>query len=286
MSSSEHDSPSAWDQPEAAPPAAEAPTKTAPRQRIEYLTAFRYVFTHPEWVKNLLLFSGFSLIPVLNTVLVYGYLYETTEHLLRRMPGPYPLFEVRRFAYYMTRGIWCYFIVQILGVIIAPFIVISFDGTMFGTIAVSRANQAAAAVMLAVVAPLVVTFLFVFLLSLSIVVTPFLLRAGLSQDFGLTFNFRWIADFLRKMWLEVLFVNVFAWLSGIVLLLSVPFQICVLPERARARVLRRPWVGPHVVAAPQATAARYATSPSPRVVLNAPLRAVRGAVSAPDGRES
>lgn len=76
------------------------------------------------------------------------------------------------------------------------------------------------------------------------------------------------------------------WLSGIVLLLSVPFQICVLPERARARVLRRPWVGPHVVAAPQATAARYATSPSPRVVLNAPLRAVRGAVSAPDGRES
>jgi Protein of unknown function (DUF4013) len=217
MSSSEHDSPSDRDQPEAAPPATLAPFKPQPRQRIEYLTAFRYVFTHPEWMKNLLLFAVFTLIPVLNTVLVYGYLYETTEHLLRRMPGPYPMFEVRRFAHYMTRGIWCYFIVQILGVIIAPFIVISFDGTMFGTLAVSRANQAAAAVVLAVVAPLVVTFLFVFLLSLSIVVTPFLLRAGLSQDFGLTFNFRWIADFLRKMWLDVLFVNVFAWLSGIVL---------------------------------------------------------------------
>lgn len=216
MSTSEPASNVGWNEPPA-PPRSESEPKAVRRERIEYLAAFRYVFTHPEWIKNLLIFAAFTLVPVLNTVLVYGYLYETTEHLHRRMSGPYPLFEVRRFAHYMTRGIWCYLIVQILSVVIAPFFVISFDGTMFSTIAISRANQAAAAVMLAVVVPLVVTLLFLFLLSLSIVVTPFLLRAGLTQDFGLTFNFRWVADYLRKMWLEVLLVNVFASLSGIVL---------------------------------------------------------------------
>jgi hypothetical protein len=108
------------------------------------------------------------------------------------------------------------------------------------------------------------------------------LAIGVSLAGGVTL----VASGIGVRMLPELFHPPAIWLSGIVLLLSVPFQICVLPERARARVLRRPWVGPHIVAAPQATTGRYVTSPSPRVVLNAPLRAVRGAVSAPDGRES
>jgi molybdopterin-containing oxidoreductase family membrane subunit len=65
------------------------------------------------------------------------------------------------------------------------------------------------------------------------------------------------------------------WLPGIVLLLSVPFQICVLPERARERVPGRRWVGAHVVGVRQhAGAARYAVSAARRVVVRAPLRAV------------
>ena len=120
MSASEHDSPSAWNHPESSPPAPEAPFKPQSRERIEYLAAFRYVFTHPEWIKNLLLFAIFTLIPVLNTALLFGYMFETTEHLLRRLEGPYPLFQIRRFAAYMTRGIWCYLLVQIFGLILAP----------------------------------------------------------------------------------------------------------------------------------------------------------------------
>ena len=63
------------------------------------------------------------------------------------------------------------------------------------------------------------------------------------------------------------------WLSGIVLLLSVPFQICVLPERASLRILRGRSVGTHLVAAREATVGRYLASASPRLVAKAPLRA-------------
>jgi hypothetical protein len=63
------------------------------------------------------------------------------------------------------------------------------------------------------------------------------------------------------------------WLSGIVLLLSVPFQICVLPERRPMRVVGR-HAGQHVVPARRTDVSRYLAVPSPRLVLNAPVRAI------------
>ena len=61
------------------------------------------------------------------------------------------------------------------------------------------------------------------------------------------------------------------WLSGIVLLLSVPFQLCVLPERTGKRVLHGRWLGSQVVAAPQANVRRYLAAATPRIVARAPL---------------
>ena len=69
------------------------------------------------------------------------------------------------------------------------------------------------------------------------------------------------------------------WLSGIILLLSVPFQICVLPERGRPRIVKGRWAGAHVVAAPQASVRRYMASPTPNLVLKAPVRAVASVLS-------
>jgi hypothetical protein len=69
------------------------------------------------------------------------------------------------------------------------------------------------------------------------------------------------------------------WLSGIVLLLSVPFQICVLPERRLGRVVG-PHAGQRVVPARRTDVSRYLAVPSPRLVLTAPVRAIPTAVSA------
>lgn len=64
------------------------------------------------------------------------------------------------------------------------------------------------------------------------------------------------------------------WLCGIVLLLSVPFQMCVLPEPSRIRVLTRRHAGPHLIAAQSASVTRYLASTTPRIVLRAPVRAL------------
>jgi hypothetical protein len=80
----------------------------------------------------------------------------------------------------------------------------------------SRSNVAGLIVAIAV--PAVLTAFVLFLLALSIVMTPLYLRAGLTYDFAQTFNFRWVGDFVRRMWLEVLLVNLFQWLATAVLM--------------------------------------------------------------------
>jgi molybdopterin-containing oxidoreductase family membrane subunit len=63
------------------------------------------------------------------------------------------------------------------------------------------------------------------------------------------------------------------WLTGIVLLLIVPFLICVLPERPLRRVLRAPRAVPHLVVLRQAGVGRYLASPAPHI-LKAPIRSL------------
>ena len=75
-----------------------------------------------------------------------------------------------------------------------------------------------AGLIVAIAVPTVLTVFFVFMMALSVVLTPLYLRAGLTHDFAQTFNFRWIGNFVRRMWLEVLLVNLFLWLATAVLL--------------------------------------------------------------------
>ncbi len=69
------------------------------------------------------------------------------------------------------------------------------------------------------------------------------------------------------------------WLSGIITLLSVPFQICVVPERVRRRAAR----GLLLVSRPPvlrgARVRQYAAFVSPRLVRAAAMRAIPGAIS-------
>jgi Protein of unknown function (DUF4013) len=193
--------------------------------QIQYLDSFRYVFSHPEWLKNLLVFAIFICIPVFNAVLVAGYLYEIVEHRHRRLAGPYPMFEIRQFARYMTRGIWCFFVANIVQVILIPVIQLLTQGTMFSSIAALRSGDWGA-VAVAIAVPLVIIGLAMFLLALQILTLPFFIRAGLSQDFRLTMNMRWIGDYLKVMWVETTLVCLFVFLSSLATMLIGCLLVC------------------------------------------------------------
>ena len=206
------------------------PVKTpdsAVGRRIEFLRSVRYVFEHPEWFKGLLLLAVFMLIPVLSQPMLFGYVYEVVEHRHRKLPGPYPLFDIRRFAAYVTRGIWCYLLVNLMATLLIPVFQFTLQGGMFASMAIIQSNRDVGPLIVGIAAPLVLTGLFVFLLAVSIVLEPLFLRAGLTQDFALTFNFRWAVDFVRRMWLETLLINLFCWLASAVLTLVGCALFCV-----------------------------------------------------------
>lgn len=194
--------------------------------RIRYVDSLKYIFAHPEWLKNLLVFFLFTLIPVLNTALLFGYLYEIVEHRYRRLPGAYPPFEVRRFAAYVTRGIWGFLLAVMIQTILAPLINIITQGTMFGSMAAVRSGDWGT-VAVAIVVPLVIIGFLLLVLALQVGLTPFFLRGGLTQDFLLMANFRWIWHFLRTMWLETMYVCLFSLFTTLALALLGCSLLCV-----------------------------------------------------------
>jgi hypothetical protein len=202
------------------------PSQASPRG-IEYLRSLKVIFEHPEWLKGAILLAVLSLIPVLQTPLIFGYMFHVTEHLHRGGGGPYPLFEIRRFAEYITRGIWCYLIANIVAVILIPVFQVTVQGGMFGSMAAIQSGTDAGMLAVAIGVPTVLLGLLVFLLGLFVVLTPFFLRAGLTQDFALTFNFRWIGDYLRRTWIETTLVNLFLILVSPVLMSAGCALFCV-----------------------------------------------------------
>lgn len=223
--SSPSDSGSTWSQPASEFPApvpkplpeAGASVNERPVEKIAYLGAIRFVFSHPEWFKNVLLGSLCLLIPVLNQLVVFGYSYEITEMLHRRQTATYPLFGFNRFATYVVRGVWPFVISFIVQTVLQPVIQLSLQGSIMGTMLVMERDETLGTILAATVIPLAIIFLLILMIGLALVLTPLLLRAGLSQDFAQAFKFAWIKDFIRRMWLETILVNLFVIMTSSVL---------------------------------------------------------------------
>jgi hypothetical protein len=202
-------SPSAHYDASSKPPAAEVA-----EPKIEYFAAFNYFFEHPDWGNSLLMGSVCMLIPILNAIVLAGYRYEIVEMKVRFPEQLYPKFDFARFSQYVTRGIWPFLIDMIMQMVLVVPMLIVFYGSMIGIgIAVAN-NERVGLIVAAIVVPLVMLFFMTVSLLLSTAMVPLYLRAGLAQDFGQAFNFRWIKDFLAKVGLQTLLFTLFLMVTG------------------------------------------------------------------------
>lgn len=200
--------PSGQDQTLASMPLAEGEPK------IEYFKNYTYFFEHPDWANSLLMGSVCMLIPILNGILLAGYRYEIVEMKLRFPDQLYPKFDFARFSQYLTRGIWPFLIDMIVQMVLTLPLLIVIYGSMFAIGFTMASNETAGIIVLAVVLPLLILFVITISMLLSLVMVPLYLRAGLSQDFAQAFKFDWIKDFLKKVWLPTLLLNLFLMVSG------------------------------------------------------------------------
>ncbi|MGI8979637.1 MAG: DUF4013 domain-containing protein [Pirellulaceae bacterium] len=197
-------------------PAAKLPPEgDAPKP--QYFAALNYVFEHPDWAMSLLMGSVCMIIPILNSLIVLGYRYEIVEMKVRFPDQLYPKFDFNRFSQYLTRGLWPFLIDFIVQFIINIPLQISV-WICIGLVAAAGESESRVLVVVAGIGiPLLILMVILFMIALMVLLVPITLRAGLCQDFGMTFNFPWIKDFLRKVGLQALLFNLFLIPVGFVL---------------------------------------------------------------------
>jgi hypothetical protein len=206
------------------PPAAPKPLEAAAMAgagapaRMEYLRSFQYIFENPNWLMNLvwsfLCQLAGQVIPILPAMVFWGYQFEMIEDLHANRGRRYPDFDINRVADYLGRGVWpvLVFLMYAFGFMflaIGLFIVTLVCGGMMGNAGGDDLGSLFA----------MLGILMVFLVGgligagLSIYCTPMMLRAGITQELGAAFDFRWVNDFVSKMWVETILSALFLFFS-------------------------------------------------------------------------
>lgn len=191
---------------------------------LQYFAAYSYVFQNANWLLNLLLATVCQIIPVVGPIVFLGYQYEIIEALHRDPRHVYPDFNFNRFGDYLVRGVWPFLVTLVASMamgaaMLVPMFLIQIP------IAVSNHDHAGPLAVLATILMSVVAVVLSF--GFYLVLMPLVLRAGLTQDFVKAFDFDFLQDFVRRMWIEMLLVALFLWASAIVLMIA-GMLICCL----------------------------------------------------------
>lgn len=186
------------------PPAFAASPKFTPIDRIQHRRMYSYVFESPNWMANVGFTALCCLIPVVGPLVMFGYQFEIVTALLVAPDARYPDFSFNRFADYLVRGLWPFLVQLVASLVLVPimFLIMMLPVMLVFGVAAGAGDEDAAGVAMLVVMPVFVIFVLILSGLFHLVMMPFMLRAGLAQDFMEGFNFGWVTDFLKKTWKE------------------------------------------------------------------------------------
>jgi len=207
------------------------PTAGTAEVGMRYLYAYSYVFESRDWLMNLLwgslAFLSQSIVPFIGQIVFIGYQFEIVESLHRQPNRPYPSFDINRFVDYLTRGIWPFLVSLIVGIFVGMCSAILYVLMIAFFAVAAAADESVAGIVVAVL--LTVVFVGALLLAFVIgfAIYPMMLRAGLSQDLGQAFNFKFVKDFIRRTWLEMLLMFLFVSVTGLIVGMIGLLMFCI-----------------------------------------------------------
>jgi hypothetical protein len=132
---------------------------------------------------------------------------------------------------YLQRGVWPLLVSLVAGMVVAvPAGVIMMVAVMF--IPLARGNPVAVVLAAGVVMVMAV----VAVAGSMFLMTPFMVRAALLQDFGQSFNVTWVKDFLARTWRELLLETVFLWVTSLPMMI-IGYAMCFVGLYAATALL-------------------------------------------------
>ncbi len=182
------------------------------RRKMEYMRSYTHVFERDDWFVNLLLGSLCFFIPVIGHLVFMGYQYQVVEGFIRRPNEKMSKFDFNQFTEMLTRGVYPFIVSLVLQLLMVPVFFIIFFVPMAIPAMFDPGEQP---IVMMLVAIFIVLATIIGLFAVHLIIGPLMLRAGLSQSFNETFNFRWIRSFVRMMWLEEIKSSLFLMISSI-----------------------------------------------------------------------
>src|SRR5262245_29946740 len=206
-----------YEPPAGPPPFGSQPSaqKVPPGDGMDYMRMFTYIADNPNWLMNILLLALCNLIPVIGPIVVLGYVFEVVPALRANQGRSYPDFNFNRFVEYLMRGLWPFLVALVASLVFLPF------ACLFGIAGAAGEDVQMVVVMLAQLLMVIVVPVF------AVAMQPLVLRAGLMQDFVKAFEFQWIKDFLRRVWLEVVIGMLFLMVANMALTCAGILACCI-----------------------------------------------------------
>jgi hypothetical protein len=211
---------------------------------MQYMAAYRFIFSNPKWFSIILIGCLCMFIPVVGIIVFIGYLFEVIEFFHRRCEeekipmvqpaedaiqtrrtprtqdigeGSYPDFNVNRLSDYLLRGVW-----PVLVNLVASLPIMFAVGILFFIgvilIQVAETNNADGVVIGSIIAMMIVVY-FAVMVVWSMARVPLYLRAGLGRDFVSAFSVRFFKDFIRRVGTELIVAQVFLFVGSLILTL-------------------------------------------------------------------
>jgi len=190
---------------------------------MQYLRAYEYIFEHPNWLKNVLLCTVCGIIPVVGMIVLMGYLCEVFDALRRPESPAYPDFDFGRFVEYLTRGVWLFLATLVVSLAFMPVMGVGMAMFFLATAAATQAHP----ILTAVGVVFTIFFFFAISILLNVIMEPIIIRAILLRGFTEAFSWKFIVDFVKRMFWQIILVQLFLMVSSIAWMMFGFLLFCV-----------------------------------------------------------
>jgi hypothetical protein len=195
---------------------------------MNYPASVSDFFKSPKWMMNMLLAGVCVFIPLIGTVVIKGWLITGFWGRDDERPETFPDFDFSNFGKYLERGIWPFLVTLVsslaLGIVFGFFLV---PMAMLSSLATAGSHGHENGCIGVFIAMIMFVFYLAAVVVIMFILTPLILRASITQDFGQSFNFTFVKSFVTLMWKEILLSSLFQVVVSMALLCLGALALCV-----------------------------------------------------------
>jgi Protein of unknown function (DUF4013) len=195
---------------------------------MNYTSSVSDFFKSPKWMMNMLLAGVCVFIPFIGQIVVKGWLITGFWGRDEERPETFPDFDFGNFGKYLERGLWPFLVTLVsslvLGMVVAVFMV---PFVMITSLLSGGSHGHENGCVGAFIAMVMFFFYIVMIVAILFLLTPLVLRASITQDFGQSFNFTFVKRFVSLVWKEILLSSLFQIVVSMVLVCLGALALCV-----------------------------------------------------------